>query len=148
MTRLEKLKAVANAYERARRDDGTEYTRIKDGPISEDMKHIQFALNEEMGTFELDYSIMDDACMVISENCSTVEELGALDEYEAANDIASVYTGERLSYLCIANDAEVAEIITEYSLDSVGTGAAIWYDKQVQQAVRLIKAWILEEDNA
>lgn len=144
MKKSEKLMAISHAYTTKKVEDAREEITI----ISEDLapevheaiKSIQFKLNDETGTFELDYDIMSRACDILAD--VPPADLESADIYELAQDSASVYTGTRLGYLTINNQDEIAEIIREHECDT-GTGAAVWYERQVARACELIREWVL-----
>ena len=145
----DKLFVIENAYywdeERQKHYFNTNANlAMKHEKILEEIKAIQFELNEETGTFELDYSIMNDACNYVSE----LEHKDLADpnwdylDHMDMGEFASVYTADRLSYLNIHNQDEVSQIMREYSLDDIQTACAVWYDRQVERAIGLLIEWL------
>jgi hypothetical protein len=139
-----KLKELENAYKLQKRGEGYISVINTESSIHDAIRDIQFNLNQETGTFELDYEIMDDACNIINDNIKNIDELKKADFYELAQDVASVYTATRLSYLNNQNEAEISDIVKEYECD-IQTACAIWYERQVTRACELIREWIMED---
>jgi hypothetical protein len=149
MKTQEKLNAISDAYISKKVEDEREEIKVINdaSPIHDAMRDIQFELNEHTGTFELDYEIMDDACIALSDLSLEEIKKDDFDAYELSHDTASVYTATQLSYINIHNQDEIAEKVKEYSCD-IGTAAAGWYEDQVARAIELIRDWLLEvEEN-
>lgn len=142
-----KLEHIANAYISKKVEDEREQIKIINEALPEEVqkaiRDIQHKLNEQTGTFELDYEIMADACGIVTNDITLPEA----DFYELANDSASVYTGTRLSYLNISNQEEISEKAKEYGCD-IATACAVWYDEQVATACELLRDYALADDNA
>ena len=145
MKTKELIELLGNAYTSKKVEDSRkQITVINDAsPLHDAMRDIQFELNEETGTFELDYEIMQTACGIIADNITDKETLENADFYELANDTASVYTADRLAYMNIRNESEISEISKEYDSD-IQTACAIWYEQQVVRACELLRDYILE----
>lgn len=145
MNQKEKLALLGSAYVTKKVDDAREQIRIMNDALPADfiegIKKVQFTLNEETSTFELDYEIMSDACSLITDNCNDIQELQDADFYELSSDSASVYTATRLSYLTIQTQDEVSEISKEYECD-IATAAAVWYDQKVASVCGLLREFI------
>jgi len=153
MNRPEKINAIANAM-RHTGDNPEKGMRANIHVYADDIaKETEDILSEiqrhsDVG-FELSYEIMASACNIVDEVYSnadinqTDEELED-DANERANDCASIYTGERLSWLSNWNQEEITQIMKEYSCDIAGA-CAIWYDSQVRDMVGELINWINEE---
>lgn len=148
MTKTEKLAALTEVYTTKKRNGTDEDIVVFNdkSAIAEDIKAIQFKLNDQTGTFELDYDIMRDACYAVSE----LDENGleSADANELAEDTASVYTAARLSYLNVNNQAEISDILNEYDGLDIADAAAEWYQRQVSTAVQMLIDWVLEDEDA
>ena len=142
MTNQEKLTALSTAYTVKKVEDAREQITVinDENPIKEDIKAIQFRLNDSTGTFELDYEIMWSACDILSD--IELDKLADADLYELANDSASVYTSTRLGYLSNQNEGDISDILKEYNSD-IQTACAIWYDQQVAHACEMLREYVL-----
>lgn len=141
MNKKQKLEALETAYQTKKRGEDDIQVFNEQNPAYKDVKALQHELHEETGTFELDYSIMSDACDIVSE-----QELDALencDWTELADGSVSVYTGIRLSYLCPANEGDITEIVKEYACD-IQTACAVWYEQHVANCCERLAQWVLE----
>jgi len=147
MELTKKLELLENAYtydkEKEQYFSNTElYTEL------EPIKKIQFEMDEGV-KFELGYEIMNDACNYITENI-TIENLQNPDfdfrEDTEANltEFASIYTQTRLEYLNQWNQDEITDILKDYSCD-IQTACAIWYDRQVEEAITKLIEWLQEK---
>jgi len=133
---------VQNAMETKERTPGDESTRFycfKDN-ASQAIKDI-FMDNYEIR--DLDYQIFSDACDFF---CNyTIEELkdddkdNVINEYESA----SIYITDRLAYLNVYNENEIADTMDEYGGESISQACAYWYDEQVRNAIRLLAEYII-----
>jgi len=67
--------------------------------------------------------------------------------YEIVHDavFGSVYSWDRLQYLTINNQDEIAELVQNYKVD-IQTACAIWFDEQVTGALHYLKGRILAEE--
>lgn len=149
----EKLTAIENAYIVHKEKDI--YIFNEDSKLPEVKKHleaiknIQFELTDDLG-FNFAFEVMHDACNVIGiateENpmeTDLKEQLENADFYELSNDVASVYTATRLSYLTIHNQDEITDIVKEFECD-IQTACAVWYDRVVAGACEKLREWVLE----
>lgn len=146
----EKLALIGDAYKTKKVDDEREQIHIINDELPEKFHeailNIQFKLNEETGTFELDYDIMNDATGIIADNCTTPKELEEADFYE--HESASVYTSTRLGYLHANNQQDVSDILHEFGKETdIATACAVWYDRQVTRACELLREFIMEDDS-
>ena len=145
MNQKERLSILENAYVSKKVDDAREQIYIINEKLPKEtgdaIREIQFKLNEETGNFELDYDIMNDATIILSE--IELEELETSDLYELASDVASVYTPVRLSFINNNNEQEITDLVNEYETD-IETACAIWYDNQVRTACELLRTWVLD----
>jgi hypothetical protein len=150
MTKSQKINALAKAMRQSVRGaakdgmldpEGEKYYHFTD----EAPKELQDIFIEHYEVRDVDYETFSAACDIVFDIYTsepTISKEEAEDDiYESASDSASVYTGERLSYLNVWNQDEVAEIVREHECD-IATGAAIWYDKQVEQEAILINEWV------
>lgn len=140
LTTKQKLEALTTAYKTRTADDerGTIIIFNDESAILEDIKDIQYKLHEDTRMFELDYEIMRDACDIVSD--IDEDDLENADVYELSNDIASVYTADRLSWLGIYNQDEITDISKEYGCD-IATACAAWYEQKVAYACTMLIEW-------
>lgn len=90
---------------------------------------------------DLDYAIFSDAIDAITESWNAVDgDLELLQEWidDNQNEFASIYNADRLAYLNIWNDEEIATAFKEYDCDSVSMACACWYDNEVMGAIDII----------
>jgi len=138
-----KYNAVINCMELQKRDNNDYFAIIKDN-TEKDLKDliINMIYDENIGgTTSQSYDILYDATQNI-ENF-TIEELKDTD-IEDIQDMASVYTYDRLAYINNNNEYEIYDILKEYNLDNINTACAIWYDTQVKNAMYKLRAYIYE----
>lgn len=131
--------SLNDAYENAKRDDGTEYTRLNEKhALYTELKDVLFAFQDDV-SLELSYKIMGRACIALADHADHTndDDLQDVDAYELANDTASVYTASQLDYIDNNNQSEIADIVREYDCD-IGQAAAIWYEQKVAQAIELL----------
>ncbi len=140
MTKREKIAALDTAMTRKTRPDGEEiYVFADDAP-----KELQDLFCERYEVRDVDYGAFSSALDAVSEIYSYAPDSdrdAALDALDDAREYASPYNAARLAYINIYNQDEVAEIVREYGQDVV-TAAAIWYDRHVEAAARLIVEWV------
>lgn len=141
MTKADMLNALGDAYMSKQKGDDTILILNEQSPVYELVRDVQYKLNEQTGTFELDYSIMNDACTALAE--LDVDALEDMDSCELSMDTASVYTAEQLSWLNINNQSEVADIVRDHETD-IGTACAVWYEQQVATACEMLRDMINE----
>ena len=143
MNLKQKLDLLSGTYtSKSVDDDREEITILNDkSPLYQDMKTIQFELNKETGTFELDYKIMDSASCIVGE--IEADDLERADLYEVSQGSASVYTATRLGYMNIQNEGEMSDILKEFDC-SIAEACAIWYDNQVVKACEMIRSSLLD----
>jgi len=128
---------LVDCIETAKRDDDTEYKRIKeDTPkhIKDMVQNIMF--ENDNHSFDLDYDIMNSALMFLYDvDLKDIKESGdEVDERMYENEYASVYTQTRLGYMNIWNEDEITEKLKEYDCD-IQTACAVWYDEAVRSVI-------------
>ena len=64
--------------------------------------------------------------------------------YEMEN--ASIWNDDRLGYLNINNEQEIADKMKELSLDSISTACAVWYDDMVRSVMLSLLDYINKND--
>lgn len=138
MNKEEKYKAIENAMTIKKRDDDTEFYCFSD-TAPEELKGI--FLNS-YNVRDLDYMIFSKACDYLSER--TLEEIESEDFEVSDGEFSSVYNSDRLEYLNIWNDEEIADIFKDYSCDSISMACAYWFDNQVNEAISIIRDYILK----
>jgi|TARA_R100001530_G_scaffold1410_2_gene2566 hypothetical protein len=140
-----KLDSLSDAYTAKKVEDEREEITVfnEKNPYYSQMKDIQRELADKFR--EIDYEIMDSACMVLSD----VEDkaLEEADTYELSNDTASVYNNTRLSYMDIWNQDEVSDIVKELDCD-ISTACAVWYEQEVARACEMLRSWVLNENES
>lgn len=142
MTKQEKIAVLDKAMTVSKRDDGTTYTHFtKEAP--EELKDLFL---EHYNVRELDYDVFSEACDVVSEvyadKPNATDDQATEDIYERSSDRASYYNDDRLEYITIWNQDEVADIVREQGCD-IATAGAVWYDRAIEQASIIIKDWII-----
>ena len=128
-------KILVDCLETRKRDNGDEFICRKDGTpehIISIMQDVMYANDNH--NFDLDYKIMNDALMELSE--IEFADLAEYEVHESESEYASVYTGERLSYMNMWNQDEISEVMKEYSTEDIATACAIWYDNQVKTVIQ------------
>lgn len=152
MTKQEKIAAIDKAMTTSKRDDGEVFNHFTDDAPRE----LTDLYLQHWEVKDVDYETFSRACDIVSEAYADHEgddtgkdgqEASTDDEitdaiYERASDSASIMTYDRLQYLDNWNEGEIGEIMHEYGLRSVAEGAAIWYDRQVEQMAIIIKDWV------
>lgn len=144
MTKDEKIKALATAMTESERDGNEEDTYIHfTDEASEELKDIYL---EHYEVRDIDYETFSRACDIVrevyDENPDADGDKAAEVIYEKAPESANPYTAERLSYLNIWNEQEIADQVHELGGVSIADACAVWYDKQVEEAAILISNWI------
>jgi len=134
MNTEEKYKALVNAMELKTRDDKSEFYAFTDS-VNRELIDL-FLENYEVR--DTDYQIFSKAidCMADLELEDILKD--DFDVYEAVNDVCSVYNSDRLALLNIWNDIEITDILKEYECSEISTACAVWFDREVQNAVSLI----------
>lgn len=132
----ERFDSIANAMEVKKRADGTEYHCISD-TCEDGLKDVLMKLiydDNIGGSSDLSYEICYQATAVLTDDV-TEEQISSEDFYihEHIQDIASVYTAIRLSYLNNNNQDEITDTLKEYSTDIAGA-CAVWYENMIAQA--------------
>ena len=128
-------KILVDCLETRKRDNGDEFICKKD----DTPKHIVDIIHDVMfendnHDFDLDYKIMDSALIELSE--VEFEDLAEYEVHESESEYASVYTGERLTYLNMWTQDEISDVAKEYSTEDIATACAIWYDNQVKTVIQ------------
>lgn len=141
MTKQQKqrFEEINNAMTIKTRDDKTEFYCFSD-KASETLKNLFL---EHYEVRDLDYQIFSKACDYISER-----ELSEIlsDDFELIDgEFASYYYDERLSYLNIWNDEEISDYFKNYSCDSISMACAYWFDNQVNDAIYIIRDYIINK---
>lgn len=137
-----KIDALEKSMKRSKRDDKTEFYHFTDTAP----KELKDLFLEHYEVRDLDYEIFSTAIDTFIEAWNNNEDSPTLlDDYidENYNDFSSPYNADRLAYLNVWNDSEIAEISKNYSCESVSLACAIWYDEQVKGAIRIISDWVL-----
>lgn len=139
----EKFENIAEAMEVKKRADESEYTCFSD-KADERLKSIFL---EHYEVRNLDYKIFSNACDVIAD--LTLEQLqgendDSFDIYDVTDNQASYYNSDRLEYLNIWNEEEIADKVRQYEC-SISEACAYWYDEQVRDAVSIIRDYIFEK---
>ena len=75
------------------------------------------------------------------ENDAIIDEI-----CEASGDSASYYNIDRLGYLNVNNEDDIADIMHEYGERSISVACAIWYDRQVEHGALIIRDWVESND--
>lgn len=134
-----------DAYENAKRNDESEYVRIKENTPKEyrdlmlDIQHE--TLNNHL---ELSYEVGNEASFFMSDiDEETLLNGDMFNERVYEYEGASVYTFNRLQYLNIHNQDEITDIAKEYSCD-IQTACAIWYDREVQNVAQAMRQAIMD----
>lgn len=150
MTQERKLELIRDAYKSKKVEDEREQIKVINDELPKEfhdaIRDVQFELNNETGTFELDYNIMARACDILADNCDTIDALKKADMYELSTDSASVYTSTRLGYITNQNQDEISEKMKEFDCD-IQTAAAVWYDAQVASACEKLRDYILADES-
>lgn len=143
MTKKEIVDALADAYivKSFPEPKGDIMILNEQSPLYELVRDVQYKLNEHTGSFELDYSIMSDACTAMASY--DADDIDNIDTYEIADGTASVYTATQLSWLNINNQSEIADVVREHETD-IGTACAVWYEQQVATACDMLRDMINE----
>ena len=141
-TAEEKYKMLCRAY--VYKEDRGEYfinekLSKQDQEIVLDLQH---TITDDFGAnYDLRYQIMAHACQFIDE--IPLDELKRFKDSLEWREFASVYTGERLSYLTVNNQYDISEIYKETGADDIATACAIWYDRAVNRVIdELINGYI------
>ena len=131
------FKELVDCLETRKRDSGEEFICRKDGTSEKITDIVHDVMYENTNNnFDLDYEIMDKALMFLSEfELKEIEESrDKVDERSYENEYASVYTGQRLSYLNNGNEPEIYDKQKEYESD-IQTACAVWFDDQVRTVI-------------
>lgn len=135
------MASLEKAMEVTKRDDGTEFACFSDHAPEElrglFLKH--YAIHYSVR--DIDYKIFSDACDAVTRAWNDVDgEKGLLREWidDNCNEFASIYNAERLAYLSVFNDDEVADTFRSYACESISMACAYWYDNKVKDAMRII----------
>jgi aspartyl-tRNA synthetase len=137
MDTKEKINLLETAMQIKTRDNGQEFYCFTE-TVPEELKDL-FISNYNVK--DLDYQIFSTAIDTIVEAWANNEDSPTLLEeyiYDNYNDFASPYNADRLAYMDIHNEAEIVDIIKEYSCEYINEACAIWYDNQVKDAIMII----------
>ncbi len=152
MTKQEKLKSLEAAMTTSKREGEEDSFYHFSDSAPEELKNLFL---EHYEVRDIDYETFSRACDIVSEvyaeysgdDTGKDEQEASEDDkitdaiYERSSDSANPYTAVRLAYLNVWNQDEVADYVRDLHVD-VATGAAYWYDKQVEQQAIIIKDWI------
>jgi len=141
-TQEKRHQAVTNAMERKERTPGDESTAFYcfRNDVAQPVRDLFL---ENYNVINFGYEIFSKACDIIANiDISEITNDNAEDIINEAEP-ASVYTSDRLEYLNIWNEDEISDIMKEYSIDSISTACAVWYDQQAQNAARLLRDYII-----
>jgi len=98
----------------------------------------------DSGTFDLNYEILASALQYFDNEALEYDDL-MNDNFEINfpfEGFASIYTFDRLSYLNINNQHDIAQAIHEGASEDIDGACAYWYDHQVEQTIyALIQAF-------
>ncbi len=141
----QKIAFLNTAMTVSKREDNTEFTHFSD-TAPESLTDL-FLKHYEVR--DQDYEMFSTACEIVHEihNDSESMNLGDIEEniYEHCSDIASPYNSDRLAYLNIWNDEEIADIFKQYNCTTISQACGIWYDNQVEQMAIIINEWVNED---
>jgi len=135
---------LVSCIELAKRDDGTEFYRVKDGTpdhVAKIVSDVVFKADEDIHSWDLSYEIANDALNALYD--VELDNLSEFDIYEQDSEHASIWTAARLEYLTMWNQDEIADKVRDYDCD-IATAAAMWYEEQVNYMVEAFKSAILE----
>ncbi len=141
MTKQEKIASLDKAMTASTRDSGETFNHFTEEAPGE----LQSLFLENYEVRDQDYEIFAIACGVIgdvyaSEKDATYDEIqDAIGE--EARESASIWTENRLGYLTMHNQDEVADIAREHECD-IAEACAVWYDREVEKASFLINDWV------
>lgn len=118
-------------------------------PLRDRLLEIASGMKDEAGDYELAYEITARACDIVAEALDGIGEGEKIDAdsdgiRDACDGSASVYTADRLAYLNVCNQGEIAERVREYGCD-IQEASAYWYDGLVHTAVERVIAMVNEE---
>lgn len=149
MTKAEKIAALDTAMtvrtRGAAKDGqlvpgGEEFTCFEDGApetlVSLFLEHYEVR--------DLDHIIFSRACDIVAQVYEEDEEGTQPVEdaiYEKAPESASIWNDDRIGYVTVWNQDEIADLVREGETD-ICEAAATWYDRQVEQAAILISEWV------
>ena len=90
---------------------------------------------------DLGYEITAKALDIMAE--VDFNDLPRFDAFELEQDMASVYTAERLGYINVSNQSEISDVMRDYDAEDIATAAAIWYDDKVKNTAMTLRNKIL-----
>lgn len=143
LSKEEKIKALEKAMIKSDRSDEIGFYHFTD----EAPKELVDLFIKHYAIDNVDYQIFEAACSIVWEVVTSADrddtdEKIADDIEERADDVASVYTSDRLGYLNIWNQRDISDIFREYDCEDISDACAIWYSQRVQQAAAIINDWI------
>lgn len=142
MTKQEKIESLDKAMTTSKRSgEETAFHHFTDTAP----KELIDLFLEHYDVNDLDYKVFSTACDLVHDMYFDQPEASGDDAeqaiYERANDIASVYTADRLAYLNVQNEYEISQMMKEYDM-GIADVCAAWYDRQVEQAAIIINGWV------
>lgn len=129
------LDTYRDAFTITTRTDGTDVIILRDNlpdDIRTNLLDILHDAKEKAGDFDLAYDIVRDACNLLPD---IIEDLATFEPYDINIESASIYTYDRLQYLNIHNQYDIAQVLKETSSDDIANACAIWYDRIVQETI-------------
>lgn len=128
---------LLNALETRTRDSGEEFVCTKDDISIKTYNTIRdVAFKLDNSDLDLTYDILQSALWAMDD--MTLTEFKNCDVYELDANYSSVYNYQRLKYINIHNQDEIAETVRDMGQDIV-TAAAYWYDCKVTEALLLFQ---------
>lgn len=129
------LDTYRDAFTWTTRNGGEKITVLRE-PLPDDIQaHLLDILHdakEKAGDFDLAYEIAAQAVELLPD---TIEDLATFDPYDINIESASIYTYDRLQYLNIYNQYDIAQVFKETSSDDIANACAIWYDRIIQETL-------------
>ena|SRR3990167_5835279 len=141
MTKTEKIAVLDKVMTTGKRDNGEVFYHFTDTAPRE-LKDLYL---EHYEVRDIDYETFGQAIDLVrtiyEDKPEAIDDEATEEIYERASDSAGVYNDERLGYLNIWNQDDIAEIVRDMGVD-IATACAVWYDRQVEQSAIIIKDWI------
>jgi len=124
-----------DAFTTTTRNDGTDVIILRDNlpdDIRTNLLDILHDAKEKAGDFDLAYEIVSQSFELLPD---TTEDLATFNPYDTYIESASIYPYDRLQYLNIHNQYDIAQVLKETSSDDIANACAIWYDRIVQETI-------------
>lgn len=122
------------------RDDGSTYNHFTD-QAPEELRALYL---EHYEVRDIQYQIFSTACDIVHDIYeSDDKDYESIEDriYDSSPDSGSIWNAERLAYLDVWNEEDIADIVREMSV-SISGACAYWYDRQVEQAAIIINQWV------